>query len=423
MGSSQPSHPTSIIPDPARCSRFSMHGLGTLLLPQASQLGLKHRNRKTTLISPSKTTFDCHSRCTEESEWEDLGDTDKGLDESKTKARLAAWTTLTSGVAPQVVPDDVAARSMLKPDETRDRSQDFPAESAPLALCRTQSNSTASSGIDIDALPSVTSHLDTPFTPVVDQFSISVWEECQAGALRSSTDLVHGSLESSNALADLIEVLGLDNNGTEGHGLSSKAPDEGKSTSEVPLRPPRIDTLLDRQPLVTQPAELLLFPSLTTPTTPTTPKYATMSASHRSALDRSNSLTKPTLFSSRKGSNQSFHPILDNEVKKFSLPVPQALKSPSLHPHRSRDGPVPEPRGPRGNRKSFLPDISGRIIQTEARPKKLKRPSTAPQPSRPNIDQPPPTLDSPLPGKKGRCQTSNIFPRLLSRSAKPPPSS
>jgi hypothetical protein len=104
----------SIIPDPARSSRFSLHGLGTLLLPQAPQRGFKHRNRNTALISPSKPTFERHSRCTAESEWEDLGDTDRALDEVKTKARLAAWTTLTSGVAPHVVPGDVSALSVLK---------------------------------------------------------------------------------------------------------------------------------------------------------------------------------------------------------------------------------------------------------------------------------------------------------------------
>jgi hypothetical protein len=232
-------------------------------------------------------------------------------------------------------------------------------------------------------------------------------------ALQQTSFMAHWS---QKALADLIDMLGLDNNGAEGQGLSNKASHgEGKSTSDAPLHPPKKDALLDSQRPGTPPAELLLPPS------PTTPKRATMSASHRSTLDRSNSLTKPTLPSLHKGLNQSFHPILDIEVKKLSLPVTRALKSTPLHPHLPRDRPVPEPHGPRSNRKSFLPDMSGWVIQTEARPRKIKRPATAPQPSKPYMDQLPPTLDSLLTGKKGKSQTNNILPRLSSRSAKPPP--
>ena len=412
---SQPSHLTSIIPDPARCSRFSLHGLGTLLLPQVPQPGFKHRNRNTALISPSKRTFENHSRCTAESDWEDLGDTDEAPDEVKTKARLAAWTDLTSDVAPDVAPGDVSSLSVLEPSEARDKSQDVPVESALLALCRTESISTASSGIDIDALPSVTSHLDTPFTPVADQFPTSVWEECQFSALRSSTDLIHGSLESNKALADLIDVLGLDSNVAGGKGLSNEAPVESKNNSEMPLCPSRKDTLLDSQLSVAPPTEPLLPPS------PTTPKYTTMSASYRSTLNHSSSFTKPNLFSSRKELNQSFHPILDIEVKKFSPPLTQALKSPSLHPRRSRDRSVPEPDGPRSNRKSFLPDMSGWIVETEERLKRVKGPSAQPKLPKPYMDHLPPTLDRLLPGKKGKRQTSKLFPKFLSRSTKPPP--
>ena len=411
----QPSHLTSIIPDPARYSRFSLHGLGTLLLPQVPQPGLKHRNRNTSLISPSKQTFENHSRCTTESDWEDLGDTDEALDEVKTKARLAAWTDLTSDVAADVASGDVSSLSVLEPNETRDRSQDLPVESALLPRCRTDSISTASSGIDIDALPSVTSHLGAPFTPVADQFPTSVWEECQFSALRSSTDLIHGSLESNKALADLIDVLGLDSNVAGGKGLSNEAPVESKKNSEVPLCPSRKDTLLDSQLPVTPPTELLLPPS------PTTPKYTTVAASHRSTLDHPNSFTKPNLFSLRKELNQSFHPILDIEVKKFSPPVTQTLKLPSLHPRRSRDRSLPEPDGPRNNRKSFLPDMSGWIVETEERLRKVKGPSTEPKLPRPYMDHLPPTLDSLLPGKKAKRQTSKIFSKFLYRSNKPPP--
>ena len=411
MASSEPSHLTSIIPDPAGCSRFSLHGLGTMLLPQAPQSGFKHRNRKTTLISSSKPTLESHSGCTAESEWEDLGDIEGALEEVKTKEGQSAWANLTSDVGLHVAPSDGTALSVLEPGELINRSQDLLAESAPRTLCRTESISTASSGIDIDALPSVTSHLDTPFTPVADQFPTSVWE-CQYSALRSSTDLVHGSLEAKTALADLIDVLGLDNNAA-GPGLSNQAPQQSMSTSEVPLRPPKKDTLLDTQRPITPPAELLLPPS------PDTPKYATIPASRRPTLDRSDPFTKPTPSSFHEELNQSFHPILDIEVKKFSLSGTQALKSP-LHPHRSRDRLVPKPHSPRSNRKSFLPDMSGWIIETEARVKKARGPSTEPQSFRSHMDQLSPTLDSLLPGKKGKGQTSSIFPRLFSRSAKPP---
>jgi len=415
---SQPSHLTSIIPDPARCSRFSLHGLGTLLLPQVPQPGFKHRNRNASLISPSpsKPTFEHHSKCTGESDWEDLGDTDEAPDDVKTKERLAAWTNLTSNVAPNIAPGDVPALSALETSETRDVSQDLPVESTFLALCRTESISTTSSGLDIDALPSVTSHLDAPFTPVADQFPTSVWDECQFSALRSSTDLIHGSLESNKALADLIDVLGLDNNTAGGKGLSREAPVKGKNTSEMPLCPSRKFTLLDGQRPVTPPTEHLLPPS------PTAPKYCTMSASHRSIQNRSNSFKKPTLFSLHKELNQSFHPILDIEVKEFSLPATQAHKSPALQHRRCRDRSVPEPHGPRINRKSFLPDMSGWIIETEARLKKVRGASTEPKLPRSYMDQLPPTLDSLLPGKKGKRQTSKIFPKLLSRSAKSPSS-
>ena len=412
---SQPRHLTSIIPDPARCSRFSLHGLGTLLLPQVPQPGLKHRNRNTSLISPSKQTLENHSRCTAESDWEDLGDTDEAPDEFKTKARQAAWTDLTSDVAPDVAPGDVSSLSVLEPKEARDRSQELPVESALLALCRTESISTTSSGIDIDALPSVTSHSNTPFTPAADQFPTSVWEEYQFSALRSSTDLIHGSLESNKALADLIDVLGLESNVAGGKGLSNEALVESKNDSEVPFCPSSKYTPLDGQLPVTLPTELLHPPSSTAP------KHATMSASHRSTLDHSNSFTKPNLLSLHKELNQSFHPILDIEVKKFSSPVTQALKLPSLHPRRSRDRTVPEPDGPRSNRKSFLPDMSSWIVETEERLKKVKGPSTEPKLPRPYMDQLPPTLDSLLPGKKGKRHTSRIFPKFLSRSAKPPP--
>ena len=413
---SQPSHLTSIIPDPARCSRFSLHGLGTLLLPQAPQPGSKHQNRNTSLISPSKPTFEHHSGCTGESDWEDLGDTDEVPNDVKTKEGLVAWTNLMSDVAPNVAPGDAAALPVLETSEMRDISQDLRVESALLALCRTESISTTSSNIDIDALPSVTSHLDAPFTPVADQFPTSAWDECQFSALRSSTDLIHGSLESNKALADLIDVLGLDNNTAGGKGLSRETPVERKNTSEMPLCPSRNYTPLDSQRPVTPPPERLLPPS------PTTPKYATMPASHRLTRNRSNSFKKPTLFSLHKELNQSFHPILDIEVKKFSLPATQALKSSALHLRRSRDGAVPEPHGPRSNRKSFLPNMSGWIIETEERLKKVRGASTEPKLPRSYMDQLPPTRESLLPGKKGKRQTSKIFPKLLSRSAKSPPS-
>ena len=411
---SQPGHLTSIIPDPARCSHFSLHGLGTLLLPQSPPQDFKHQNRNASLISPSKPTFEHHSGCTGESDWEDLGDTDVPND-LKTKERLAAWTNLTSDVAPNVTPDDVAALPVLETSETREVSQDLRVESALLALCRTESISSTSSDIDIDALPSVTSHLGAPFTPVGDQFPTSVWDEYQSSALRSSTDLIHGSLESNKALADLIDVLGLDNNTAGGKGLSREAPVERKNASEMPLCPSRKYTPLDSQRPVTPPPERLLPPS------PTTPKYATMPASHRLTRNRSNSFKKPTLFSLHKELNQSFHPILDIEVKKFSLPATQALKSSALHRRRSRDGAVPEPHGPRSNRKSFLPDMSSWIIETEERLKKVRGASTEPKLPRPCMDQLPPTLESLLPGKKGKRQTSKIFPKLLSRSAKSSP--
>jgi hypothetical protein len=91
----------------------------------------------------------------------------------------------------------------------------------------------------ISTLPSVTSELDTPFAPVAGRFSHSVWEEYQFGALCSSTDLVHGSLDSPKAPAGLIDVFGLDSNGAGGQGLSNKAANGGKSTSDVPLHPQR----------------------------------------------------------------------------------------------------------------------------------------------------------------------------------------
>jgi hypothetical protein len=399
VASSEPSRLTSIIPDPARSNRFSLHGLATLLRPQTPQSGFKHRNRNTALISPSMPTLEYHSRCAADSEWEDLGDAEEVLDEVRTKAKL-------SDAGPHVAPGDVSALSVLEPGATRD----LLAESARLARCRTESISTASSGIDIDALPSVASHLGAPFTPVTDQFPTSVWDEYQFSALRSSTDLVHGSLESKNALADLIDVLGLQSNVAEGRGLSNKAPYKSQGTSEVPLCPPRNDTLLDTQRPVTPPAEHLHPPS----STPS--KYATTSTAHRPTLD-----SAP--FSLHKEINQSFHPILDTEVKKFSLPVTQAPKSSPPHPHlhRSRDRSTPEPHGPRSNRKSFLPDKSSWTIESEGRLRKANRPSTAPQASRLYMDQPPPSLDSLLPGRKGKSQTSSIFPRFLSRNAKPPP--
>jgi len=397
MASSEPSHLTSIIPDPARCSRFSLHGLGTLLLPQTPQPGFKHRNRNTALISPSMPTLEHHSLCIAESEWEDLGDTEEAPDEVKTKARP-------SDVGLHIAPGDVSPLSVLEPGTMRDKSQDLLAESAPLARCRTESISTASSGIDIDALPSVTSHFGTPFTPVADQFPTSVWDECQFSALRSSTDLIHGS----NALADLIDVLGLDSKVAEGQRLSNKAPHESQS-------PTRKDALLGTQRPVTPPAEPLHAPS------PTTPKYATTSASRRPTLDHPNSSTEPTPFSLDEEFNLSFHPILDIEVKKFSPPVTQAPKSSPHHPHRPRDRSTPEPHVPRSNRKSFLPDMSSWTIETEPRLRKAKRPSTEPQSSRRYMDQQPPSLDSLLPAKKGKGHTSNIFPRFLSRGAKPPP--
>jgi len=414
MASPQPNHLVSIIPDPAPSSRFSLHGLGTLLLPQAPQTVFKHRNRNTALISPSRPTFERHSKGTAENEWEDLGDADSVLDEVKGKARLAAWTVLTSSTAPDVISSDVSALSTIKQDEVRDRPRVSPLELSPLALSRTESISTASLSIDLDALHSVTSHLHSPFTPVADQLSTSVWEETQFGAMRSSTDLVHGSLESTNALADLINMLGLDSNGTEGEGPSNIAPTESKSSFEVPLRAPRNDILLGSPLAVIPPLDHLLPPSPAT-------KYATMSASHPSTLDPSDSLTKSTLFSLRKGSNFSFHPILDIEAKKCSVPVTTGPKTAPLLTHYSCDPQVPEPPGPRNKHRSFLPDMSGPTIQRETRSKKNKRPATAPQPSRPYMDQLPPTADSLLPEKKGKSRASSVFPRLLSRSAKPPP--
>ena len=400
MASSHPSHLTSIIPDPAPSGRFSLHGLGTLLLPPASQPGFKHRNRNTALVSASRT-LDRHSRGTGESEWEDLGDADHALDEVKRDARLAAWTTLTSSVAPLVVLGEVSARS------TNREAAGLP----PLARSRSGSISTASLSIDLDALPSVTSHLNSPFTPVVDRFSTSVWEETQFSAMRSSTDLVHGSLESTNALADLISRLGLDDDGAEKQPLSNKPPGERKSTVEVPIRPVTNGTLFDGQQAVITPAERPL------PPLPTAPKRATMSAPYPSTLDHSTSpLPAPDFFSLGKGPNLSFHPILDIEVKKFSVPVTSAPEAVPFYMYRSRDRQVPDPSGPRNKRKSFLPDMS-----PETRPKKFKRPFTAPQPSRPYMDRLPPSLDSLLPGRQGKGQTGNVFPKLLSRSAKPVP--
>lgn len=409
--SSQLSGLTSIIPDPNPGGRFSLHGLGTLLLPQASKPGFKHRNRNTALIAPSTPTSEHHSMGTSESEWEDLGDTrhalgEAKLDEAKSKARLAAWTSLTSGVTAHATPGDISALSIPKQGNARDGPRGLPAEPSPLVLSRTESISTTSLSIDLDALPSVTSHLHGHFALVAGQSSTSVWEETRLGAMRSSTDLIHGSLETTNALAGLIDILGLDSNGVEGQGLSSKPPGEGKRTLDVPLPCPKEDKSLDSERPVYPPTELL-HPSL-----PTAPNGAALSASHPSTLDP----PEPTIFSRRKGSSPSFHPILDTEVKKLSAPVP---KSAPPHAHHSRDRQVSKPPGFRDNRKSFLPDMSGASMRTKVAPTKDKRPSTAPQLSTSYVDHQPPTLDSLLPGKKGRGQTGSVFPKFLSRAAKP----
>jgi hypothetical protein len=402
--SPQPGHLTSIIPDPAAGGRFSLHGLGTLLMPQVARPGFKHRNRSTALISPSRPTLERerHSKSTAESEWEDLGDADRGLDETKRGARLAAWTTLTSGVASHVVLGDESALSMLKRDEAR--SSPPAASSEPRS--RTESISTASLSIELDAFPSVMSHLHDPCTPVADKLSTSVWEETQVAAMRSSTDLVHGSLESTNALADLIDKLGLDSSAGERRRLPDQAPDEGRNAPELPLRHLRKATL--EQPVV-PPAEFLLLPS------PITPKCITLPASHPSTLDPSYTLTKLTLFSVRKGPSPPFQPMPDIEVKKSSTPAP---KPTYLLTHSSCDNQIPDPPSPLNDRKSFLPDMSGSPM--EMRPmKKKKRPSTAPQPFRLPLGH-----DNPISQIKGKTQMSGIFPKLLpSRSAKPLPPS
>jgi hypothetical protein len=92
--------------------------------------------------------------------------------------------------------------------------------------------------------------------------------ESQFGALRSSADVVHGSLESSKTLADLIDVLGLDNHSAEGQGLSNKASDGSKNTSDAPLHPPKNDAILHSQRPGTPPAGPFLLLSPTTPKGP-----------------------------------------------------------------------------------------------------------------------------------------------------------
>jgi hypothetical protein len=99
--------------------------------------------------------------------------------------------------------------------------------------------------------------------------------------------------------------------------------------------------------------------------------------------------------------------------------VTRALILTPIHPHLPRDRPVPEPHGTRSNHRSFLPDMSDWVMQTEARPRKIKWRATAPQPSNPYMDQLPPTPNSLLTRKKRKGQAGNIFPRPSSRPVKP----